>query len=123
MPRVAPPRARLLRARSAAASNAPGSSGPEPRQPEPSLGQKVSILYRLAGDEHPFSEVVGIVQRITDGAPQGPDGRSGGPVLAVLRRNGDLVEVPRADIVRMKIVPTGGGAPIRPPKSWSSGRP
>lgn len=99
------------------------SSSPGPSLPEPSLGQKVSILYRLAGDEHPFTEVVGIVQRITDGPRDGTSGTSGGAVLAVLRRNGDLVEVPRADIVRMKIVPTGGGGPIRLPKSWGSARP
>jgi hypothetical protein len=103
--------------RSVAASSSPG-----PSFPEPSLGQKVSILYRLAEDEHPFTEVVGIVQRITDEPRDGTPG-TGGAVLAVLRRNGDLVEVPRADIVRMKIVPTGGGGPIRLPKSWGSARP
>lgn len=81
--------------------------------PEPRLGQKVSILYRLAGDEeHEFSEVVGIVQRLAVDPLRGP-------LLAVLRRDGRLVEVPRADVVRMKIVPTGGG-PFRPPRSWTS---
>jgi hypothetical protein len=104
-------------ARSAAAeSSAPRSAGPG-SLPEPRLGQKVSILYRLEGDEkYATSEVVGIVQRITDGPPRVP-------AIAVLRRNGDLVEVPRADIVRMKIVPTGGGGPVRIPKSWGSARP
>jgi len=121
---VAPRRARSLRARSAAAeSDTGGSGGParlggppgrgEPRLPEPRLGQKVSILYRLTGDEHPFSEVVGIVQRITDDP-------SRGPLLAVLRRNGMLVEVPRADVVRMKIVPTDRGGPLRIPRSLQS---
>ena len=111
-------------ARSAAAeSSAPRSAGPG-SLPEPRLGQKVSILYRLVGDdEYAMSEVVGIVQRITDGHPRGPDGPPRVPVIAVLRRNGDLVEVPRADIVRMKIVPTGGGGPVRLPKSWGSARP
>jgi hypothetical protein len=89
------------------------SSQPAGSLPEPRLGQKVSVLFRLHGDEHPFSEVVGIVQRIAEGP-------SGDPVLAVVRRNGDLVEVPRADIVRMKIIPTGGGAPVRLRESWTS---
>jgi hypothetical protein len=109
----------------AAESDAGGSGGParlggppglgsrQPSPPEPRLGQKVSILYRLAGDEHPFSEVVGIVQRIADDSGRGP-------LLAVIRRSGELVEVSRADIVRMKIVPTDRGGPIRPPKSWSA---
>jgi hypothetical protein len=63
-----------------------------------------------------MTEVVGIVQRMTGGPPEGR-------VLAVLRRNGDLVEVPRADIIRMKIVPTGGGAPVRIPESWGTADP
>ncbi|HEY8199842.1 MAG TPA: hypothetical protein VII47_00650 [Actinomycetota bacterium] len=128
---MAPPRARSRRAKSAAAESDAGGSGgparlggppgrgepslPEPPRrgdsslPEPRLGQKVSILYRLHGGEHPFSEIVGIVQRIAEDP-------SRGPLIAVLRRNGMLVEVPRADVVRMKIVPTDRGGPIRLPK-------
>jgi hypothetical protein len=109
----------------AAKSDAEGSGGParlggppasareQPSLPDPRLGQKVSILYRLTGDEYPFSEVVGIVQRIADDPARGP-------LLAVIRRSGELVEVPSADIVRMKIVPTDRGGPIRPPRSWSA---
>ena len=79
-----------------------GPSGRDPHLPEPRLGQKVSILYRLTGDEeYELSEVVGIVQRLTVDP-------SRGPLLAVVRRTGELVEIPRADIIRMKIVPTRG---------------
>ncbi|MGH2720147.1 MAG: hypothetical protein ACRDJO_00915 [Actinomycetota bacterium] len=110
-------RARTPRARSAAAESSPRD--PElPDLPNPGLGQKVSILYRLpAGpdaDGFEFSEVVGIVQRISRAL-------SGDPVLTVVRRNGALVEVPRSGIVRMKIVPTSGAGPFRPPRSWGSG--
>ena len=52
-------------------------------------------------------------QRITDDP-------SRGPLLAVLRRNGVLVEVASADIVRMKIVPTDRGGPLRIPRSLQS---
>lgn len=77
--------------------------------PEPKLGQKVSILFRIDGDpQHPFSEVVGIVQRISE------ENR----VYHVVKRDGTLVEVPAADVVKLKIVPTGRG-PLRVPKSWS----
>jgi hypothetical protein len=117
MPPAARRRARSPRARSAAAESSPRD--PKlPDLPDPGLGQKVSILYRLpAGPDaggFEFSEVVGIVQRISDAPP-------GGPVLAVVRRNGALVEVPRSDIVRMKIVRTSGAGPFKPPKSWGSG--
>ena len=92
------------------------SSGSQPALPEPKLGQKVSILYRLVGDEYPFTEVVGIVQRIADND-------EGEPTIAVIRRNADLVCVRRADIVRMKIVPTHGKGPFKPPRSWSAAQP
>jgi hypothetical protein len=72
--------------------------------PEPALGQKVSILYRLHDGEYEFTEVVGIVQRLVSGP-------AGDPVIAVIRRSGELVEVPRADIVRMKVVPTRRAGP------------
>lgn len=89
----------------------PGAPVAERSLPEARLGQKVSILYRLTGDEeYRHSEVVGILQRLTVDPARGP-------LLTVVRRTGELVEVPRADIVRMKIVPTGGG-PFRPPRSW-----
>jgi hypothetical protein len=54
---------------------------------------------------------VGVVQRLQSG----PSG-----AIAVLRRNGTLVEVPRPDIVRLKIVPASRG-PVRVPKSWDVG--
>jgi hypothetical protein len=91
MHREAPPRVPSLRARSAAASS---------RLDESHLGAKVSLLFRIEGDpEHPFSEVVGLLQRI-DTDP------GGARRLAVLRRNGELVEVLESDVIRWKLVPT-----------------
>ena len=79
------------------------------------LGEKVSILYRIQGDQdHPFSEVVGLLQRV------GP-GRDGTTTIAVCRRDGSVVEVAQPDVVRMKFVPTPSGAgspPPRIPAAW-----
>ena len=78
------------------------------------LGEKLSILFRIEGDpEHPYSEVVGLLQRVTvDGA--------GARTLAVCRRDGSVVEVPEADVIRLKFIPIRGG-PFRAPASWGSG--
>jgi hypothetical protein len=85
------------------------SSGIEQR-----LGEKLSILFRIEGDpEHPHSEVIGLLQRVTvDGA--------GARTLAVCRRDGSVVEVAEADVVRLKFIPIRGG-PFRTPASWGSG--
>jgi len=87
------PRVRLRQVKSAAASN------PELSEAE-GLGQKVSILYRIEGDpDHPFSEVVGVVQRI-----ECPDG--GRAVYHVLRRSGEMVPVRASDVVKLRVIPT-----------------
>lgn len=68
--------------------------------PEPKLGQKLSILFRITGDpQHPLNEAVGILQRVVDDEERGR-------VYYVVKRDGTLVEVPRNDIVNLKIVPT-----------------
>lgn len=85
----AQPKARLPRPRSAAAD----------KSPEFLIGQKVSILYRLPGDpEHPFSEAVGVVRRV-DGKTEAER------VLQVQKRDGTVLAVALADIVKMKVVP------------------
>lgn len=100
------PRAPSLQARSAAASkgNLFGKgpiSGPQGQRPlsEADLGARISVLFRIHDDpEHPFSEVVGVLQRID------PETASGQEVFCVLRRNGDLVSVPSSDVVKFKLL-------------------
>jgi hypothetical protein len=85
------------------------SSGIEQR-----LGEKLSILFRIEGDlEHPYSEVIGLLQRVTVD-------EAGARTLAVCRRDGSVVEVAEADVVRLKFIPIRGG-PFRAPASWGSG--
>jgi len=78
---------------------------------ESRLGEKLSILFRIEGDpEHPFSEVVGLLQRV--------DLDEGGHrVLHVCRRDGSVVAVAEPDVIRLKFVPPARGA-LRPPASW-----
>lgn len=72
---------------------------------ESRLGEKLSILYKIEGDpEHPFSEVVGLLQRVETA----PDG---GRILHVCRRNGVLVAVAEVDVIRMKFIPTSKAWP------------
>ena len=63
----------------------------------------MSILFRLgpgeADPEHPFSEVFGVLQRVSSTG-------DGAQTLHVCRRDGSLVAVAEADIVRLKFVPT-----------------
>lgn len=107
MPPAEPPRAHLLPARNAASS--PGL--------ESRLGEKLSILFRIAGDpDHPFSEAVGLLQRVAANA-------AGVRVLHVCRRDGSVVEVAEDDIVRLKFIPIRPGGPFRIPKSWEGGAP
>lgn len=78
------------------------------------LGEKVSILYRIRGDpDHPFSEVVGLLQRVGPGA-------GGATTIVVCRRDGSVVEVAQPDVVRMQFVPTRGpgSPPPRIPAAW-----
>ncbi|HEY2666276.1 MAG TPA: hypothetical protein VGK51_05515 [Actinomycetota bacterium] len=78
------------------------------------LGEKISILYRIEGDpEHPYSEVVGLLQRV--GVNE-----SGARTLAVCRRDGSVVEVAEADVIRLKFIPIRSVGPFRAPASWGS---
>jgi hypothetical protein len=80
------------------------------------LGERVSILFSISGDpEHPFSEVTGVLLRVTAG--EGPDAR-----YSVMRRSGEVVEVPQLAVLKLKVIPPGTG-PIRTPPSWESGDP
>lgn len=78
------------------------------------LGERVSILFSIEGDpEHPFSEVVGVLMRITDA--DGPEA-----CYSVVRRSGEVVEVRRDAVRALKRMPPGAG-PIRRPASWEAG--
>lgn len=79
----------MRRARSAEA-NSPGKQH---------LGQKLSVLYRIEDSQHPFNEVVGVLQRV-----QGQDD-GGHDTLMILRKSGELVEVGAEQIVSWKVVP------------------
>jgi hypothetical protein len=78
------------------------------------LGEKLSILFRIEGDqEHPYSEVVGLLQRVAVD-------QAGARTLAVCRRDGSVVEVAEADVIRLKFIPIRSGGPFRAPTSWGS---
>lgn len=64
----------------------------------PLLGRKVSIRYRLHGDEYPFSEAIGVLQKVDET----PDGRAR---LEILTTRGDVVTVMSADVLAAKIFP------------------
>ncbi|CAN5883528.1 hypothetical protein BH23ACT12_BH23ACT12_21770 [soil metagenome] len=82
-----------------------------PRLNLSNLGERVSILFSIEGDpEHPFSEVVGVLMRVTDA--EGPQA-----CYSVVRRSGEVVEVRRDAVRALKLMPPGGG-PIRRPASW-----
>jgi hypothetical protein len=113
MLRAAPRRAPSHRARSAAASS-------DPFLPQDDadltrrLGEKLSILFRIEGDpDHPYSEVVGLLQRVAGN-------EAGARTLAVCRRDGSVVEVAEADVIRLKFIPIRSGGPFRAPASWES---
>ena len=84
-----PPRAHLPPARSAEA-NSPGKQH---------LGQKLSILYRIEDSDHPFNEVVGLLQRVENEDDGAYD------TLMILRKSGELVEVGAEQIVSWKVLP------------------
>jgi len=78
------------------------------------LGEKLSILFRIEGDlDHPYSEVVGLLQRVAVND-------AGARTLAVCRRDGSVVEVAEADVIRLKFIPIRSGGPFRAPPSWGS---
>lgn len=39
-------------------------------------------------------------------------------LLYVIRKSGEVVEVPEDDVIKFKLIPSGAG-PFRPPASWS----
>ncbi|MEO7804554.1 MAG: hypothetical protein ABIS18_09490 [Actinomycetota bacterium] len=49
-------------------------------------------MFRIDDSEHPFSEAVGLVQRIENG------------IYLILKRNGTTVEVPADKVVTLKRV-------------------
>ena len=72
------------------------------------LGRKVSIRFRLHDDSgYPFSEAVGVIQAV------GPS-EQGSELLFILKRRGEIISVPVADIVAVKLFPLPGEAP--PPR-------
>ena len=83
-----PLRVHSLRARSAAANKLVPSD----------LGGRISMLFRLTdGGEHPFSEVVGTLQRI-EPTPTGD-------VYVMVRHDGTTVSVAESTIVALKRMP------------------
>jgi hypothetical protein len=84
---------------------------PEAPLSNSNLGERISILFRIYGDdEHPFSEVTGVLLRVEEGAEPGRR-------LHVLRRSGEVVEVAEKDVVKLKRIPAGTG-PVRSPEAW-----
>ncbi|HEU4868115.1 MAG TPA: hypothetical protein VFV09_10350 [Actinomycetota bacterium] len=77
------------------------------------LGERVSMLFKIEGDpEHPFSEVVGVLMRVTGAG--GPDA-----TYSVIRRSGEVVEVRQDKVMALKLMPSGAG-PLRKPASWDT---
>ncbi len=59
------------------------------------LGRKISIRYRLSEtDSHPFSEAVGVVLEVSDD-----------DVVKIMKRDGQTVTVPAADVLAGKVFP------------------
>jgi len=56
---------------------------------------------------------VGLLQRVAVD-------EAGARTLGVCRRDGSVVEVPEADVIRLKFIPTQRG-PFRTPASWGRG--
>ena len=85
---MGPPRAHSRRARSAAANSV--------SNPAELLGKKVSFYFATPNDpEFGHSEAVGVVQRIDDDRG-----------FHVLKRDGTVVTIPAANVVKMKIIGT-----------------
>ena len=63
----------------------------------PHLGRKVSLRYRIAGDpEHPFSEMVGVVQSV--GWAEGHE------VLTLVGRRGRVETIPVRDVLAARLL-------------------
>ena len=92
MPRAGRWRAPTLPRKSAASSSErlpPADATDWPRY----LGRKISIRHRLHGDpSHEFSEAIGVVAGIGDGA------------LSILTRKGETVTVAFADVIAGKVM-------------------
>lgn len=62
------------------------------------LGRKISIRYALVGDlEHPFSEAIGVVSAVSDGAL---------PSISVLKRDGETVILNAGEVLQGKVFPS-----------------
>ena len=61
------------------------------------LGRKVSLRYRLHDDPaHAFSEAIGVVMRVA--------GSSDDETVGIVKRTGQVVDIPARDIVAAKII-------------------
>lgn len=64
---------------------------------ETNLGSRISLLFKITGDpSHPFSEAVGVLQRV--------ERRGDKTTYSILRRSGEAVEVPDEAIVKFKLL-------------------
>ncbi|MDQ3963941.1 MAG: hypothetical protein M3277_08550 [Actinomycetota bacterium] len=77
-----------------AASNSERLPPPRPEDWTAYLGRKISIRLRLHGDpEHPFSEAIGVVSRVS------------GTDLSILNKKGETVTVAFDDVIAGKVFP------------------
>ena len=58
----------------------------------------MSIRYALHGEEHPFSEAIGVVMEV------GPDPK-GGQIIKILSKRGIVTEVSTRDLIAAKLFP------------------
>ncbi len=71
----------------------------KPEDPARLIGRKLTVLFRIEGSPgHPFSEAVGVLQRVVD--------TDEGANLHILKRNGEIVVVAESAIVSYKVIPT-----------------
>jgi hypothetical protein len=62
------------------------------------LGRKVSVRYRLHGDQRcPFSEAIGVVSSVTS--------EEGIETVTIINRRGVAVAIPAPDLVAVKVFP------------------
>jgi hypothetical protein len=93
---VAPWRARSPRPKNAA--NSPERLPPDsPDAWRALLGRKITIRYALKADpEHPFSEAIGVISGVSDGAD---------PTIAIMGRDGTTIEVEASSVLQGKVFP------------------
>jgi hypothetical protein len=65
---------------------------------KPHLGRKVSVRYRLHGEDHPFSEAIGVVAGVTLAD-------DGSQIVSVLTRDGATASIAAPDILAAKLFP------------------